>query len=137
MTIYKINGETYIVHGGRIFSELPAAVSSETTLKNMTLDETTTFSALKDIKIVGLPKKRGRKVGSKYPTDGGLTAIRKRAKSQAERRKHLGPEAEEVIRQDIVENDLTLTVACKKYSIAVSTYYRLKNNGPVKETHGI
>lgn len=52
-------------------------------------------------------------------------------------RKFLGPEAEETIKEDIRQNNLTMAAACKKYEIAVSTYYRLRElskNGPVKES---
>lgn len=78
-------------------------------------------------------KKRGRKPGSR--PRNSMSDTRRAIREYKPRRKRLGPDAEEAIKQDIA-GGLGMADAVKKYDISVGTFYRLKGdlqNRPVVE----
>lgn len=123
MKKYNLMGINYIVDGDEIYKQIGT--------DQETADQ---FAESEPVKTDG----RGRKKGSKNkPNPGAMIYTQKKIAAYKPTRKHLGEEAEQTIVTDIRENKLSLAVCCKKYEIAVSTYYRLRDiaqSGEVKES---
>lgn len=115
MKTFQYNDQTFAVIDGDLWLKLPLSV---------------TPPVLPD----AMPARKRRK--KRVSGSQSMTQAQQRIREYRPR-KHLGPDAEEAVKADIAAG-MSLTETCRKYEIAVSTFYRLKNeinNGPVTETN--
>jgi hypothetical protein len=116
MQLFEYKGDTFAVIDGHLWVRLSTAQASE--------------SPPVEVPVL---KKRGRRPGSR--PRGAMSDTQRAIREYKPRRKRLGLDAEEAIKQDIA-GGLGMADAVKKYDISVGTFYRLKGdlqNRPVVE----